>query len=150
MRKPEPEKLTAAQKRAEKAESLRVATELLSSRVGALADAVQINNARIAELQKEVNCKPDDEEVKLITGMAQAERKQQLKVAIWTAVISSILAATLGGVVAFTTAEKHGEARCKVNAKNIEIIVDLLESRIDPEDTLQPTIDALKANRNEC
>lgn len=134
----------------DKAEILARATELLSARVGTLADAVQINNSKIDKFQKELNRKPDDVEVQLITGMAEAERKRHFKWAIATAVLSSILAATIGAIAAYTVAQKHGQERCRVNDRNIAIIVSFLEGRIDPNDEFQPTIDALKANRNEC
>lgn len=114
--------------------------------MGALADAVRINNHKIDLLQSELNKKPDDVEVKLITGMATAERQRHLKWAVTTAVLASILS----GVVAYKTAEMQGHGRCKVNAQNIQSLVNLLESIPDPTGRFQPTIDDLKSNRNEC
>lgn len=127
-----------------KAEALAVATGVLSSRVQTLADVVQTNNRKIDELQKEVNCKPDDSEVQFIAGLAQQERKKHYRGALGY----GVLAAVISGAVGFGAAEIQGQARCKVNAQNINTIVKLLEQADNPR--LQPTIDDLKSNRNDC
>lgn len=89
-----------AKKADDKAAILAKATDLLSNRVGALADAVQINNIKIDRLRDEVNQKPDDVEVKLITGLAEAERGKHFRYALATSILSAVIA----GVVAFSFA----------------------------------------------
>lgn len=87
----------------DKAHVLAVATEVLSSRVGTLADAVQINNAKIDDLQKELNKKPDDAEVRFITGMAATERNRHLRYALATSVVAALFA----GAISYTFAERE-------------------------------------------
>ena len=94
-----PPRRTAAQIRKDKADALTLATEILSNRVGTLADAVQMNNYKIDRLQKEVNCKPDDTEVRFITGMAKAERTKHLKYAIATGAVTAALSSVFTYVV---------------------------------------------------
>lgn len=76
-------------------EVLTTATNALVSRVGALADAMQVNNHKIDALSAELATKPDDAEVQFITGLAAAERKRHLWWAIGSGVISAVVA---GGV----------------------------------------------------
>lgn len=134
----------------DKAEILARATDLLSNRVGTLADVVQINNHKIEQLQSEINKKPDDVELQFITGVAVADRQRLLKWSVATAVGSSILTATIGAIIAFQVSEAHGRERCLTNAQNIATIVKILEGASDPTDRLQPFIDDLKSNRNTC
>lgn len=139
-----PEKpLTPAQQRQQ---TLIAATDLLSRRVGTLADAVQINNSAIDILRKEVNQKPDDVELKLLTGLGSVERQRHLK---WS-VVTSIIAATLAGAVAYSTAQFQGHQRCQVNAQNINTLVSILESTPQLREAYKVQIDDLKSNRNTC
>lgn len=104
---PKPRRMTAEELRVDRAEHLARATDLLSSRVAALADAVQINNHKIDQLRKEVNLKPDDVEVKLITGLAQAERARHLKFAVGTA----LTCAGVAGGIAFYASDSLSDAQ---------------------------------------
>lgn len=129
----------------DKSHTLAVATEVLSSRVGTLADAVQINNFKIDQLQKELNKKPDDAEVQFITGLAKAERKRHFRWAISTA----LLAAVGSAGVAYKVANEQGQERCQGNAKNIETLVSIIDT---PElrGKYEMQIRDLRSDRNVC
>lgn len=130
----------------DKAEVLAKATELLSARVGTLADAVQTNNAKIDQFQSELNKKPDDVELKLIASVTQRERRSVFRKSVGTAILVSLLS----GVVAYETAQYQGHQRCQVNDRNIGSIVRLLESLPNDNGRFTTTIADLKANQNDC
>lgn len=89
---PTPKKRATA---ADKAAVLTAATEMLSSRVGTLADAVQINNHKIDQLQHEINKKPDDIELHFISGLAKEERQKFLKYSVITALTAAAVASSV-------------------------------------------------------
>lgn len=129
-----------------KAMTLAAATELLSSRVNILAGAVQITNQKIDDLQREVNCKPDDAEVQFISGLAKAERK-----ALFTRISSgAIAAAVVASLVAYGIANYESQQGCQTNAKNIETLVSILEQNPRTAETFASQIADLESNRNKC
>lgn len=128
MNQPNPSESDDARQRA-----LVVATETLSSRVSSLADAVQTNNEMISGLRHEVNLKPDDSEVKFITGMAMDDRIRVRNRAIATAIMSALLS----GFIAFFIADQRSDARCEKNRVLGTTIVNFLSDLPDPSPTLQ-------------
>lgn len=128
-----------------KAQALASATDLLSNRVAALADAVQTNNHRIEVFQNELNKKPDDEEVQFIACLSKDERRRHLKYAIGTAIITSIVS----GYVAYDVANRQGEMRCQGNAQNIETIISILDVP-GLRERYATQIEDLRSNRNTC
>lgn len=140
-KKPTPKKSAARLK----SDALLSATEMLSNRVGTLADAVQTNNYKIDLLQREVNQKPDDQEVKFITGLASEERKRHLKWAVTTALITSVVS----GAIAYEVATEQGIERCEVNAQNINTLVSIID-RPGLRDQYLDEIADLRSNRNDC
>lgn len=89
--------------------ALVAATDALSNRVGVLADAVQINNARIETFQEELNKKPDDVELKVASGMASVERGRHLKYAVAT----GVLAAIVSSLISFYFAHREIDERTR-------------------------------------
>ncbi len=142
MTTPQPKKKSSA---AEKAEVLARATDLLSSRVGTLADAVQINNAKIDEFQKELNRKPDDTELKFVEEQARRERRRQFRYAL----ISMIATAFIAAYVSYDVSNRQGKERCETNAKNIETLVGIID-RPGLRDKYMKEIADLRSNRNDC
>lgn len=128
-----------------KAHILAVATEVLSARVGSLADAVQMNNRKMDDFAKELNRKPDDAEIRFISGLAATERNRHLRYALATALSSSFVA----GYIAFNIADRQGEMRCETNARNIETLVSIIDT---PElrGLYKEEIRDLRSNRNVC
>lgn len=114
-----------------KAEVLAIATESLTQRVGTLADAVQVNNYKIDLLRNEVDKKPDDEEVRFITGLAQQERAKHLKWAFVTGVVCAVLS---GGVAAaygqhqLHERNKIGYSGCVTNNQRAYAVRDTFEN----------------------
>lgn len=135
-----------AKKADDKAEVLAAASDLLSSRVGTLVDAVRTNNEKIDRLQHEINQKPDDTEVQFITGLAKDQRTRHLRYAIITAIIASVLS----GTVAFATAQVLSHRGCQVNAQNIDTLISILESTPMLQERYALQITDLKSNRNDC
>lgn len=129
----------------EKASVLAKATDLLSSRVGTLADAVQTNNYKIDRLQEEINHKPDDTELKFVEDQGRRERRRQFKYAL----VSMLVTAFLAAYVAYDVSNRQGKERCMVNAKNINTIVSILE-RPELRTRFEDEISDLRSNRNAC
>lgn len=78
-----------------KLEVLASASENLTTQVSNLTGVMGAQNKQIALLRKEVNQKPDDVEVQLLTGMAQAERSRHLHYAIITAIICAVVSGAI-------------------------------------------------------
>lgn len=134
-----------ARKANDKASVLAVATEVLSGRVQTLADAVLMNSKQMIEFQKELNKKPDDEEVQFIAGLAKDERRRHLKYAAGTAVIASLIS----GYVAYDVANREGEMRCLTNSQNIETLVSIIDTP-QLRNQYASQIADLRSNRNTC
>lgn len=120
--------------------ALAIATEALASRVSSLADAVETNNREIQRLRSEVNQKPDDAEVKAITGMAANDRRATRNKALATAVVSALLS----GAVAFAIADYRSDHRCQENRDTIAIITDFLDTVPNPRPELVDTAKKLR------
>lgn len=129
----------------DKAAVLAKATDLLSSRVATLAGAVQTNNEKIDDLQREINQKPDDTELKFVEEQARKERRRQFKFAVATA----LSAAFISAYTAFDVANRHGAERCQINAKNIETLVGIID-RPGLRERYVEEIKDLRSNRNDC
>lgn len=141
-----PEIAETARDAKQKAMTLADATEKLSSRVSILADAVQITNQKIDDLQREVNCKPDDAEIQFISGLAKAERK-----ALFTRITSgAVAAAVVAAFISYGVASYEGKQRCQINSQNIDTLVSILESTPSLQERYATQIADLKSNRNDC
>lgn len=146
-RKKSPEALAKnlAQEAESKAATLAVATEVLSSRVQTLADVVQTNNYKIDKLQKEVNRKPDDTELKWLEEQARLERIKAFRGAVSTGIIAALVAAS----VAYTAANRAGLDRCEANEQNIETLVSIIDTPMLRKQYADQIAD-LRSNRNVC
>lgn len=131
---------------AKRAKTLADATLVLTKQVDVLTNVVKINNEQISSLRKEVNQKPDDVEVQLISGMAKVTTRKARNKVIGTA----LLAIVCSSGVAYKVSEYESTKRCEVNAKNINTIVNLLESLPNARERFGSTIDDLNSNRNDC
>lgn len=126
--------------------ALITATNALSSRVQNLADAVQTNNSKLDILQGEVNKKPDDVEVKFITGMAKDDRDRVRNAGFAAAIVSALVA----GGVAFGVANEISEDRCEDNRAALITITDFLETISNHTPTVEHTIDKLNELEEHC
>lgn len=141
-------------------EILAVATAALVARVGALADAIQVFNHRIDNFSKELAEKPDDAEVKLITGLAHAERKRHLKWALLSAVVCAAIASSISYM--FTTVQLHernrvGYSGCISTNDRVHVIADSFRNVVKGASKASPMVvkvnesaDRIEATVRDC
>jgi hypothetical protein len=106
-------------------EILATATAALVSRVGALADAVQVSNHKIDTLRKELAQKPDDEEVQFIMGLAHKERRRHFQWALGAGLVSAIVASGISYAFANNQLEKLRDTNyngCIATNKRVEAV----------------------------
>jgi hypothetical protein len=106
------------EKQLAKLEILASATGNLTTQVANLTGVMGAQNKQIAKLRAEVNQKPDDVEVQLLTGMAQAERARHLHYAIITAVICGVLSGIISYLFASSMIDNLIQERIVSNHTN--------------------------------
>ena len=129
--------------REEKAKTLALATEVLSSRVQSLTDVVTTNNKKIDLLQKEVNKKPDDAEVQAIAGFSSVEHKQLLFWAIGIGLVSAIISSS----ISYAVADGNRQGNCKDANNRIDAAVEYYNGAINEEMTNKFIDDTLRKSR---